>query len=334
MAMLDVSGQPTGTGARFEFFSNIARYVIHDYGIRDRRWFIAYDSDTDLPDLDRDCVVFVYGDERSLLPWRYRQAGLILKCMGHEPYRTECTRLDLAHALDRVRIARNRALNARLKLRLGRTAYADLVGRTLPFPLGYARQPELPLKPFATRRYVLWFSGSSRNTAASRSAVRSRMINEPKFAARRRMAAAVDRVRAVHPDWPIDLALLPSYAATRVAPPGYADALMDTKIALVPRGTTPETHRFFEAMRAGCVVVGEPLPDFWFYRSAPSIRLRNWAALPAIVEGLMARPERLQALHEASRRWWAMVCSPAALAGTVAGILRGTETVAAVEARA
>ena len=86
---MDISGAPTGTAVRYEFFSNIVRHVIRDHGIVDRRWFIAYNGDVELPPLDRDCVVFVYGDERSLLPWRYHKAGLILKCMGYEPYTTE-----------------------------------------------------------------------------------------------------------------------------------------------------------------------------------------------------------------------------------------------------
>ena len=89
-----------------------------------------------------------------------------------------------------------------------------------------------------------------------------RLADEPKFAARRRMVAAVRQIHAAHPDWPIGLDMLNSYADSRNAPDGYAANMMDTKIALVPRGVTAETHRFHEAMRAGCVVIGEALPDF------------------------------------------------------------------------
>lgn len=333
MAELDTRGPPTRTAERFEFFSNIARHVIHDHDIDDRRWFIVYDGSSELPTLDRDCVVFIYGDERSLLPWRYRDAGLILKSMGYSPYRTETWRPEFSSALDQVRIARNLALNARIRRRLGDAAHADLVGRTLPFPLGYAKQPEVSFKPLDERRQLLWYSGSLRNVGGPALALMRRLADEPKFAARRKMIAALLRLKAAHPSWPIVLAPLKTYADTLKAPPGYADSMMDTKIAPVPRGTTPETHRFFEAMRAGCVVIGEPLPDFWFYRSAPYLRLTHWEALPALVEELVADPERMQMLHEASRRWWRRVCSPEALAATIAGILRGTDTVAAVKAR-
>lgn len=333
MAELATRGPPTHTAVRFEFFSNIARHVIYDHGITDRRWFIDYDGSSELPTLDRDCVVFIYGDERSLLPWRYRSAGLILKCMGYTAYRTEVWRASFAHALDHARIVRNRALNARIIRRLGAAARADLVARTLPFPLGYAKQPEVRFKPLDERGHLLWFSGSLRNVGGPALALMRRLADEPKFAARRRLIAALLRLKAAHPTWPIGVEPLESYAHSLKAPPGYAEGMMDTKIAPVPRGTTPETHRFFEAMRAGCVVVGEALPDFWFYRSAPYLCLLSWEALPALVEDLMAAPDRLQSLHEASVRWWREVCSPEALAATVAGILRGTDTVAAVKAR-
>ncbi len=333
MSQLQISGPPTRTAARFEFFSNIARHVVQDHGIDDRRWFIVYDGNTELPMLGPDSVVFIYGDERSLLPWRYRNAGLILKGMGYAPYRTEAWRAKLASTLDHARIIRNKALNARIRKRLGVAAHASLIRRTLPFPLGYARQPEVPFKPFTERRRLIWYSGSSRNVGGPTLALKRLLADEPKFAARRALLASLRRIGAVHPDWPIGMEPFETYADTLKAPPGYADCMMDTMIAPVPRGTTPETHRFFEAMRAGCVVIGEPLPDFWFYRSAPALRLSRWDELPAIVEDLVAAPDRLQALHEASVRWWREVCSPEALAATVAGILRGTDTVTAVKAR-
>ena len=219
-AALVFSDAPTGTAVRYEFFSNIVRHVIRDHGIVDRRWFIAYNGDVELPPLDRDCVVFVYGDERSLLPWRYHKAGLILKCMGLEPYATENPRPELAWALDRLRIARNRALNARIKAQLGHDQEANLVARVLPFPLGYARQPELPLKPLRDRRHLMWFSGSFLNAGGPPWAVMQRLADEPKFAARRRMVAAVRQIHAVHPDWPIRLDMLNSYADSRIAPDG------------------------------------------------------------------------------------------------------------------
>ena len=221
MAELDICGPPTRTAARFEFFSNIARHVIRDHGIEDRRWFIVYDGSTELRTLDRDGVVFIYGDERSLLPWRYRNAGLILKGMGYTPYRTEAWRPKFGSTLDQLRIARNRVLNARIKRRLGDAARAELIGRTLPFPLGYAKQPEVSFKPLAERRHLLWYSGSFRNVGGPPLAVMGRLADEPKFAARREMIAALRRIKAAHPDWPIDMAALDTYADSLSAPPGY-----------------------------------------------------------------------------------------------------------------
>lgn len=324
---LDVSGPPTATATRFEFFANIIRDLIDAHGFSDRRWFVTYDGTADLPTLDERCVVFVYGDERSLLPVRYREAGLILKAMGCEPYTTERPRADLASVLDRLRLARNRLLNRRLERQVPPGELAELTAKILPFPLGYSRQKALPLKPLAERRHLIWFSGSLLNAGGSALALKRRMADEPKRAARQRMIAALRRLQARHPDWAIETDVLPTFADSLVAPAGYSEHMMDTKIAVVPRGTVAETQRFHEAMRAGCVVICEPLPDFWFYRGAPRLELADWSKLPELVEGLVAAPGRLQALHEAACRWWRDVCSPPALATTIAAILGGEASV-------
>ena len=171
---LDVSGPPTATAARFEFFANIIRHLIDAHGVSDRRWFVTYDGTADLPALDERCVVFIYGDERCLLPVRYRKAGLILKAMGCEPYTTERPRADLASALDRLRLMRNRLQNGRLRRQVPPGELGDLTAKILPFPLGYSRQKALPLKPLAERRHLIWFSGSMLNAGGSPLALEER----------------------------------------------------------------------------------------------------------------------------------------------------------------
>ncbi len=49
----------------------------------------------------------------------------------------------------------------------------------------------------------------------------------------------------------------------------YSQRMMDSKICLAPRGTASDTWRFFEGLRAGCLVVCEHLTDEWFYVGAP-----------------------------------------------------------------
>ena len=68
---------------------------------------------------------------------------------------------------------------------------------------------------------------------------------------------------------------------------------MDARLALVPRGATTETHRFFQALKFGCIVVTDSVPPSWFYEQAPIIRLRHWDELEENVTPLLADPGAL-----------------------------------------
>jgi hypothetical protein len=74
----------------------------------------------------------------------------------------------------------------------------------------------------------------------------------------------------------------------------YADILGRSKISLVPRGTCYDTYRFFESLKAGCVVICEPLPDLWFYRGHPGITIKDWRHLPQVLDRLLSDPELLE----------------------------------------
>jgi hypothetical protein len=332
--LLHVGTSETGTGERYEYFLNIIRRLVSCHGMTGRRWFITYDGKHDIDDLGEDCVVFVYGDERSLTPWRYEKAGLILKAYGIHPHAVERFRPDVPWMLDRVRIARNALQNLAIVRRMGRARHRRLAARTLPIPLGYARQIELPIKPLHERPHLLWFAGSLHNAQVSGFSFYARLANMPKFHARQQMVAALRRIQQDQPAWPVSLRINQVYQSG-TATPGheYSERIMDTKICVVPRGTTPETHRLFEAMRAGCIVIAQDLPDFWFYRSAPVIQIRNWDQLEGEVQALLDTPARMESLHRASRRWWEEVAGPAAMTETIAALLKGETTVAEVAAR-
>jgi hypothetical protein len=86
---------------------------------------------------------------------------------------------------------------------------------------------------------------------------------------------------------------------------------MDSRVALVPRGTVAESYRLFEAWRYGCIAICEELPPRPFLQGAPAITLRSWRELGPVLDSLLADPERQQALHAASLAWWRDVCSAA-----------------------
>ena len=50
----------------------------------------------------------------------------------------------------------------------------------------------------------------------------------------------------------------------------YSQILQQTKVAICPHGAcSPETFRFFEAMKNVCVVIAPKMPDNWVYEKTP-----------------------------------------------------------------
>ena len=103
----------------------------------------------------------------------------------------------------------------------------------------------------------------------------------------------------------------------------FGRLLYDCKIALCPTGViNRETYRHFEALRAGCVVISEPLPDQYYYKGSPIIILNNWQALDEVIQRLLADPVELVRRQLAGLAWWNEVCSEPAVARRIAQQLR------------
>jgi hypothetical protein len=110
-------------------------------------------------------------------------------------------------------------------------------------------------------------------------------------------------------------------------PEVFGKMLYDCKIALCPTGViNRETYRHFEALRAGCVVLSEPLPNQYFYTGSPIITVPSWHSLDEVVHTLLANPTELARLQQAGLAWWRDVCSEAAVARYIAGQLRELAT--------
>ena len=98
----------------------------------------------------------------------------------------------------------------------------------------------------------------------------------------------------------------------------YSRRMMDSTICPIPRGTSPETYRYFEALRYGCIPITEPLPDHWFYRDAPGIVVQDWSELGDVVDELLADPDLLKRTHRKALAWWEEVCSEEAVGTFIA----------------
>ena len=94
----------------------------------------------------------------------------------------------------------------------------------------------------------------------------------------------------------------------------YAETMHNTKVALCPKGyTSSETFRYFEAAKAGCVIISEPKPNVWFYEDAPHIEIKDWLELPSILPDILQDESLLLHHHNLTKKWWNEKCSPKAV---------------------
>lgn len=107
-----------------------------------------------------------------------------------------------------------------------------------------------------------------------------------------------------------------------LTPIEYAGYLANSKIVFCPRGfNSYETFRHMEALRAGSIVISEPLPETIFYKNSPIITVPNWKVGLRKARELLADNDRLIEIQKKSITWWEDVCSEPAVAKYVARLL-------------
>ena len=284
-------------------------------------WTIYLTSDIHrLPSYGPHVVAVVMGDEWGRIPFYAHRIGALFKCYG---IRSRPKPKLLGNNWHFQVLVWLKYFYGLLKFLAGWTFYSTMTatrrlrGQSLPamhaIPLGYANQIEVPFVPFEKRKLDVSFAGSILHKAYPFWSLK-RWIGTPKRLSRKQLLLALEAFQDRQSDKRVDLKITPSFRAIRRENPAiYATRLMNTRISVVPRGNALETFRFFEALRAGCVLITEDLPDFWFYYGAPVIRLADWSRLPDVLEDLMSDADKLERLHLQSMGWWRDVCAPDAL---------------------
>ena len=256
-------------------------------------------STTELPVEGPDVAAVVLADEASRRPAYSPRIGALFKCYGDRPRitRPRPGKLGLAIALQEAR----RWAEALRDPRAGPPAH--------PVPLGLVRPLAVKPRPMSERDIDVAFAGSVEED--------HRRLPSAKTVSRRAMVAAL-------PPSP-HLRTTEGFGASLAASAqDYADELGRTKVLLAPRGGSVETFRFYEGMLAGCVVVTEPLPPFWFYRGAPAVVIRDWRKLPRLLDLLLSDPPRLERRRAAALEWWDERLSPTAVGRYMARRLNNT----------
>jgi hypothetical protein len=181
-------------------------------------------------------------------------------------------------------------------------------GHVTTIPLGTFNQLELPIVAMHERRTDVVFAGSVEHAGS----LRHRLA--PKTRARREMLEATGELARRRPGLRVDLRLTEGFGASEASSPqAYSHALMDARVCLAPRGTSVETFRVLEGLRAGCLVVAERLPPHPFYAGAPVLQLDRWRELPELLEPILDDEAELGRRHDAARRWWRERCSEEAV---------------------
>ena len=107
----------------------------------------------------------------------------------------------------------------------------------------------------------------------------------------------------------------------------YSELMNNTQVALCPHGyVSSETFRYFEAAKAGCVILSEAKPDVWYYEGAPHVLIHDWTELSETLDNLLSQPELLEQKRQETLDWWNEKCSPVAVANYIMKELENAKT--------
>jgi glycosyltransferase involved in cell wall biosynthesis len=260
----------------------------------------AWSSTTRLPELGERVIAVIYGDEHCRIPAYVGKVHAVIKGHGlFPPFRPRRRPLRLAQ-IEAAEFLRNLALwlpsGWRYAFSRRNRERCHLV------PIGYGIPSSLPPVEFERRRYLTSFLGSVANVPG-RKPFRT-LIGTPKTWARTRLVEALRDVESRYGPDRVKVAITADFQASLQQASTYEEVMAQTQICVSPRGTTPESWRLFDALKAGCVVVADKLPLHPYWAGHPVIEIEDWRDLPALLEWLLSDPAALRARSEASLRFW------------------------------
>ena len=231
----------------------------------------------------RDVVGVLLQEERCKVPVYGRHVRAVLRNLHSRPFlgfrpHLGFTRLEAVLTFEYVR---DTVTSARARYALEHPpAYPQepvrREPRTIHLPLGYHSQVELPQVPMAERAFDTFFQGQVTEEIPAGSY--KRWTSTSKIEARKQIWAELRKLKK-DPRWMLDLG---DVAA------GFADAF-----------------RSFEGLRAGCLVVANPLPrDEFLYPQAPLLIVDHWRELSGILERYARDFDTLEEWRARSLSWW------------------------------
>lgn len=299
------------------YISKVLQAMEKSLRVSDLVFYVTWDELDELPSYGENVVAVVLGDEWYRIPKYAHKVGAVFKCIGTHPI-LGCnpvfkpSHLNLLTLIQFLRILLVRmpgVINYQFHQAKSQLLNTGKIAPIYEIPLGYNNSQDLPIKDIQKRLYDTYFSGSVVHRSYPIWSLKY-WLGTPKTLARKLMMLSVKKIKEKYPDWKVELSITDGYhARSSEVASCYSETMMNTKICLVPRGTSFETTRFFEAMKYGCIVVTEALPSRWYLDGSPAIQINDWRELSALMEKLLDNQELMHEIHQESLKWWQSKCS-------------------------
>jgi hypothetical protein len=267
-----------------------------------------------LPEYGKHVVPVLLLEERCKVPVYSRHVLATIRNMQSRPYlgfrpRWPMGKLEAVLSFEYARDCYTHSMSRWALNRAHNTWPAEVRQEpaTIHIPLGYHSQVQVPIVPMTERRTDLFFAGDIKHPVPRTSY--KHWVSTSKFVAREQLWDTLITLKAKGA-WNIDVG--PNETQS------YSERMMSTRICVSPRGTMPETYRSFEGLRAGCLVVGNPVSRESLLYNAPILIVDRWSELESV---LMKYARSINLLEEAqteSLAFWNQFLTPQTIAKFVA----------------
>lgn len=195
------------------------------------------------------------------------------------------------------------------------------------FPLGYVKDTvELEVKAFGKRNIKVFFSGNlNKKRVTLYKALSSSSLPDFLYGPAIRLSKKIPNLlkREFSDRFPSSYIRFTNGFKKGLNPQEYSKIIYDSQIVLCPGGFLKnETYRHFEAMRAGCVIISEKMPDTYLYKDSPIIQVASWQEGVDMAQTLLDSPEILHQYHLDTLNWWENVCNEISTARRVSEIIK------------
>lgn len=294
------------------YFGQVLQKVEENLGRSGLVFYVTLSDMRTLPSYSDNVIVLIIGDEHYRIPQYIHKVGAVFKSYGitQEMQWKNFLKPSYRDFITLIQYFSNLSLRLPLLINYEFQKLRSLILKNVrvapifDIPGGYYNSENLPIKAIEDRTYDVFFDGSVQNNIYSKWSTKN-WLKTPKIVARSQMLENLDRFHQNHPQYRVQLAIQQAFGVvSEESAWSYSENLMNAKVCLVPRGTTLESFRICEAMRYGCVIVVEDLPNREFYRNAPVVRVKNWKNLEPVLAALLSDQRQMREIHEQTLAWW------------------------------